>query len=312
MVRERDLAGPRPAAPADEPRRRDRVVRRTERALAHQAARRSPAAPWTCVISIASSSVGGGRIPGRRRASIVLPAPGGPTISRLWPPAAAISSARRASAWPRTSARSGARPARGARRGRRRRPARAPPRRGADRAARRASAPPITSSPSTSAASGAFAAGRAAAEPAARAPSAIASAPRTGLISPQSDSSPQTAQLSSASRQHLPARREHRHGDRQVEARARLAHARRREVDGHPLLRELEPGVRSAARTRSRDSRTARSGRPDDRERRQPPAHVHLDRHLAAVDALEGECRDPCEHDRHARWAATQWRRTVR
>ena len=37
----------------------------------------------------------------------VLPAPGGPIINRLWPPAAAISRARRATSWPRTSARSG-------------------------------------------------------------------------------------------------------------------------------------------------------------------------------------------------------------
>ena len=46
-------------------------------------------------------------MPGTRRAIIVLPAPGGPTSSRLCPPAAAISSARRASSCPRTSARSG-------------------------------------------------------------------------------------------------------------------------------------------------------------------------------------------------------------
>ena len=49
----------------------------------------------------------GGRIEGRRRPSIVLPVPGGPASSRLWPPAAASSSARRARSWPRTSARSG-------------------------------------------------------------------------------------------------------------------------------------------------------------------------------------------------------------
>jgi hypothetical protein len=36
-----------------------------------------------------------------------LPLPGGPTSSRLWPPAAAISSARFAWAWPFTSRRSG-------------------------------------------------------------------------------------------------------------------------------------------------------------------------------------------------------------
>ena len=46
-------------------------------------------------------------MPGSRRASIVLPDPGGPTINRLWCPAAAISSARRAAGWPHTSRRSG-------------------------------------------------------------------------------------------------------------------------------------------------------------------------------------------------------------
>jgi hypothetical protein len=40
------------------------------------------------VQSSASSNVSGGRIVASRRASIVLPAPGGPHISRLWPPAA--------------------------------------------------------------------------------------------------------------------------------------------------------------------------------------------------------------------------------
>ena len=45
--------------------------------------------------------------PASRWASIVFPDPGEPTISRWCPPAAAISSARRATGWPRTSARSG-------------------------------------------------------------------------------------------------------------------------------------------------------------------------------------------------------------
>ena len=45
-------------------------------------------------------------MPGRRRASMVLPVPGGPARSRLCRPAAASSSARRARSCPRTSARS--------------------------------------------------------------------------------------------------------------------------------------------------------------------------------------------------------------
>ena len=47
-------------------------------------------------------------MPGRRRLSMVFPLPGGPTNSRLCPPAAAISSARRAVSWPRISLMSGA------------------------------------------------------------------------------------------------------------------------------------------------------------------------------------------------------------
>ena len=81
-------------------RRAERPRRRAGRR--RPAAARPPSAP-RCTSS-ASSKVSGGRMPGSRRASIVLPAPGGPMRSRLCPPAAAISSARRAGACPRTSA----------------------------------------------------------------------------------------------------------------------------------------------------------------------------------------------------------------
>src|SRR5215216_595169 len=56
---------------------------------------RRPAAENTWVTSRASSCSSGGSRPGRRLASMVLPAPGGPVRSRLWAPAAAISRARR-------------------------------------------------------------------------------------------------------------------------------------------------------------------------------------------------------------------------
>ena len=48
----------------------------------------------------------GGRMVGRRRASMVLPAPGGPIIRTLWPPAAATSRARFAGSCPLTSPKS--------------------------------------------------------------------------------------------------------------------------------------------------------------------------------------------------------------
>ncbi|MNS95357.1 hypothetical protein D3C72_1296130 [compost metagenome] len=67
-----------------------------------------PATEYSLVMSSASLKLSGGRMPGNRLASIVLPDPGGPTNMMLWPPAAAISSARLAWAWPRTSEKSGA------------------------------------------------------------------------------------------------------------------------------------------------------------------------------------------------------------
>lgn len=65
-----------------------------------------PATEWIFVVSSALSSVIGGMIDGSRRASIVLPEPGEPIISTLWPPAAAISSARLATRCPLTSLKS--------------------------------------------------------------------------------------------------------------------------------------------------------------------------------------------------------------
>ncbi len=122
---------------------------------------RTPATLWTLVVSSASSKVSGGRMAASRLASMVLPEPGGPIMSTLWPPAAATSSARLAVAWPRTSPKSSAtgRTARGAR------PAggdggselvRAAP---ADATASARCRTPKTRTPSTTAASAAFSAG---------------------------------------------------------------------------------------------------------------------------------------------------------
>ena len=102
-----------------------------------------------------------GRMDGSRRASMVLPAPGGPIIRTLCPPAAATSSARLACSWPLTSAKStgvarvaleqlprvdpGGRDLRGSRE--------------RNSAASASESTPITSSPSTTAASAAFSRG---------------------------------------------------------------------------------------------------------------------------------------------------------
>ena len=65
-----------------------------------------PATEWMRETSSASSTVIGGRMEGRRRASMVLPEPGEPIISRLCPPATATSIAVLTDSCPFTSAKS--------------------------------------------------------------------------------------------------------------------------------------------------------------------------------------------------------------
>ena len=54
----------------------------------------TPATEWILVVSRASWRLSGGNMVGNRRASMVLPAPGGPMRMTLCPPAAEISKAR--------------------------------------------------------------------------------------------------------------------------------------------------------------------------------------------------------------------------
>ncbi len=114
-MRERDLARPRARilhrrSPA--PTRRDAARETAAPDTSARPGGRRPATEWIRVTSSASARVSAGRIPGKRRASIVLPVPGGPISKTLCEPAAAISSARRARSCPRTSARSGCKRAR--------------------------------------------------------------------------------------------------------------------------------------------------------------------------------------------------------
>ena len=97
--------------------------------------------------------------------------------------------------------------------------------------------------------------------PAACAPRASASAPRIGLISPESDSSPQITSVMSASGSSPSAAttataiaRSKLGPDLRSDAGARLTVTR--------FCGKLTPEFARAARTRSRDSRTARSGSP--------------------------------------------------
>ncbi len=156
------------------------------------------------VTSSASSLDRGGRRPGRRRASMVLPAPGGPIIRRLCAPAAAISRARRAPACPLTSARSSIGPDSGARDGEVARGSATP---WLSASSNSASEPTVlTSSPSTSPASAALARGTTArCSPRSRAPSSWGSTPRSGCTVPSSDSSPTKSVPSSDSRGTAPS-----------------------------------------------------------------------------------------------------------
>ena len=158
---------------------------------------RRPAIEWIFVASSASSSDIGGRIDGMQRASIDLPVPGGPTMSRLWPPATATSTARLAISCPLTSTKSGWSPERASA---------SAPSSGRAGAVRPASAPERTSAawrrlwtgqtrrPLTTAASAALSTGtRKSVTPCARRLTASGRTPRTERTSPRSESSPASA-----------------------------------------------------------------------------------------------------------------------
>ena len=70
---------------------------------AQRSSENRPPSEATAALSRASVTDIAGNRPAKRWASIDLPEPGGPISSRLWPPAAAISSARLAAACPLTS-----------------------------------------------------------------------------------------------------------------------------------------------------------------------------------------------------------------
>ena len=156
----------------------------------------SPATDHTMEVSSSSCEVSGGNRPGRRWAIIDLPDPGGPMNRMLWPPAAAISSARLALSWPLTSRRSGTTP-----------PSTMAPGSGgrstcvplkwltrpiSDRGARMRASP-------AQAASGPFASGQISPSPMPSTATAAGRAPPTRAIWPSSPSSPIAAQPSSAS-----------------------------------------------------------------------------------------------------------------
>ena len=112
--------GPRDASPEEDPDEIKAEIKETKElaletqnqynivvASTYKLLRNLLASERTIEASSASSGSSGGSRPGRRAASIDLPEPGGPIISRLCPPAAAISSTRLALSWPLISLRSG-------------------------------------------------------------------------------------------------------------------------------------------------------------------------------------------------------------
>jgi len=95
---------------------------------------------------------------------------------------------------------------------------------------------------------------------------------------------------------HLGAGREEGDGERQIERGAGLAQVRRGEIGGDPLERELAAGVEQRGAHPFPRLAHARVREPDDREDRKPSPKVHLDGHLPALDALQGEGGDAGEH----------------
>ena len=248
----------------------------------------TPATEWIRITSSASRGSSGGRIDGSRRPSIVLPVPGGPASSRLCPPAAASSSARRARSWPRTSARSGGSGS-GSSSGGSAGGGRSSPRRYADGlgevpdrdclhpaelglAGRLGSAEdPLEPGALRSLGDGERAAHR----------------PHASVERELTD----RGVLSEPLGGNLTRRRQHRQCDREVEARPFLAEARRREVDGDPLQRPLElrradPAPHTVLRLCARAV-----GEPDDREAGDAAVDVrlHLDAAWLETDERVGD-----------------------
>ena len=97
MMRKCHLSRTRDAPTADHRHRRGRMMRTAEGPCRHKPrilAEQPRDAVYFRDLDGFSSFVSSGRIEGIRRASIVFPEPGTPTIRTLCPPAAAISSAR--------------------------------------------------------------------------------------------------------------------------------------------------------------------------------------------------------------------------
>ena len=272
-------------------------ARNGRRVISGRSGGRTPATEWMRITSSASRGSSGGRIDGSRRPSIVFPVPGGPASSRLWPPAAASSSARRARSWPRTSARSGwsgsgllvgrlcgRRPQLAAEVGDRlgevahRHRLDAAQLRLAGRLGR--AQDPLEPGTPRALGDGERAAHRP--DPAVERQLADGRVLREPLD------------------RKLPRRRQHRQRDREVEARSLLPQAGGSEVDGDPLQRPLELRRADPAADAVLGLCARAVGEPDDREAREAAVDVRLDLDAPRLDADEGVGDGAREHMTHA------------
>ena len=224
-----------------------------------------------------------------------MPAPGGPLISRLWPPAAAISSARLATSWPLTCARSGP-PAAGS----------ASPGSGGAQQLRalemreqasRSGAASTSTSPAQ-AASLPCAAGQI--RPLSRADGMERGEQHAG----RGGDPPVEAELADRDimRQALgigrPDRRQQAQRDRQVEMRAFLGQVGGRQVDGDPLgrQRQADRGQRGAHPLAAFGDRLV--GQADDDEGGQPGGELDLHLDGARLEPEIGDGGDGRDHQR--------------
>ena len=231
-----------------------------------------PASDSSAVSSSASSTSRSGMSPGMRSASDVLPAPFGPDSRRWWPPAAATSSAKRASATPTRSLRSRTP----------RRAGSADASSGDDRTTRTGDAvgisrpvstatawarerTPVTAMPGTSAASAACGSGTiTCVSPCVRAASTIGRMPGTGRRAPSRASSPMSAVSRSPDRSTLSSEAS---STAQAMARSRWLprfgrSAGLRRMVVRLVVGQAKPELSTAVRHRSRASLMDASGRP--------------------------------------------------
>ena len=207
-----------------------------------------------------------------RAASIDLPLPGGPTISRWWRPAAAISSARLAFSWPFTSAKSLGVPGSGA----------VPGRAGAiaTRPAKwltsaSSEAGAITWTAPTQAASAPQAAGQISPQSFSAAASAAGSAPITGISEPSSESSPSATWAATSSRGSTSMAASSARAIGRSKCEPSLGRSAGERLTVMRFAGSARPIEVIAARTRSLASETALSGRPTRLKAGRPAAIAH-------------------------------------